>query len=284
MKIETKVLNEDDLKLVVKSKELGKLETNALKIKERVLEILPNYNVKNYSVENIDQAKEDKALLNKMSKALNDERIAIEKEFMTPFANFKETITETCNLIKEASSKIDEIVKSKEQEEKDLKYKQVQEIFENNVGSLKDLINLDRIFDERYLNKTYKLEDIEKEITEKLTNIRNGLNTVESLNTKFEVEIKNFYLTTLDINLAIQRNKELVEQEEKLVEQTKLSEIDTKKEQEKKLVEEASKVVIPKVIDEVQTYILKITAETSKLEALKKFLDNNEMKYEKVAI
>lgn len=43
-----------------------------------------------YNDENIDQAKKDKAALNKAAKALNAKRLEIEKEFMKPFREFKE--------------------------------------------------------------------------------------------------------------------------------------------------------------------------------------------------
>ena len=79
-------INENELQLVITKKELGSLTTNAKAIKEKVKEILPNYNANNYDESNIDKAKSDKAMLNKTSKLLNDERIKIEKEFMKPFA------------------------------------------------------------------------------------------------------------------------------------------------------------------------------------------------------
>ena len=61
-------LNEKTFELVVSEKSLGKLTTNALQIKEKVMEILPKYDIANYNESNIDQAKKDKALLNTSAK------------------------------------------------------------------------------------------------------------------------------------------------------------------------------------------------------------------------
>ena len=275
-------MKENEFELIITEKSLGALTTNAQNIKEKVQDLLPTYDVKNYSIDNIDKAKEDKALLNKTSKALNDKRIEIEKEFMQPFVEFKTTIAETCDLIKEASSKIDEIVKTKEQEEKDLKKTDIQKYFDENVGNLKDLINLDKIFNDKWLNKTYKIEDIQEEILNQFKNINEGLDTISSLNSKYEIELKNTFLKNLNINEAIQKNKELLENEEKLASQSRIAEIDKVKQEEKKLEESSMVVVEEKVFDPIETYTLEITAKRSQLLALREFLKNNNMDFKRV--
>lgn len=270
-------MKENELQLVVKEKNLGSLVTNALTIKEKIEKQLPNYKAENYSIENIKQAEDDRALLNNTAKALNQQRIDLEKEFMTPFDTFKTIVTDTCNLIKEASSKLDEIVKAKEQEEKDNKKSDIQKYFDENLGSLKDLINLEKIFNDRWLNKTYKIEDIYKEIDTEFKKIRESLTTIESLKSKYEVELKNHYIETLDLAGTIIKNNALLEKEAQLVEQSKLAEIEKVKQEEKVLVETSTKKIEINVIDPVETYILKITTERSKHQALKIFLETNKM-------
>lgn len=275
-------MKENEFELIIKEKSLGVLTTNAQSIKEKIESLLPTYDAKNYSADNIEKAKEDKALLNKTSKALNDKRIEIEKEFMQPFSEFKNIIADTCNLIKDASLKIDEIVKAKEQEEKDNKKTDIQKYFDEQIGSLKDLINLDKIFNERWLNKTYNIEDIYKEITDSIKTINECLKTIESLTSKYEVELKNYYIKTLDLGLTIKYDHELKENEEKLASQSRIAEIDKVKQEEKKL-EESSKVVAEdKVFDPVETYILKITGKRSQMMALREFLKNNNMDFKRV--
>ncbi|MDD4733981.1 MAG: DUF1351 domain-containing protein [Bacilli bacterium] len=275
-------MKETELQLVVKEKNLGSLVTNALTIKEKIEKQLPSYKAENYSIENIKQAEDDRALLNNTAKALNKQRIDLEKEFMAPFDTFKSIVDDTCKLIKEASSKLDEIVKTKEQEEKDEKRTNIQKYFDDNLGSLKDLINLEKIFNDRWLNKTYKIEDIYKEIDTELKKIRDCLSTVESLKSKYEVELKNHYIETLDLAGTIIRNNELLEKETKLVEQSKLAEIEKVKQEEKQLQEASTEKVITNVIDPEETYTLKITGKRSQMVALREFLKTNEMPFEKV--
>ena len=161
-------LTEKDLELVVSKQELGILETNALIIKEKVTKALENYDSKNYNEQNVELAIKDRALLNKAAKALNDKRIDLEKKFMSPFLSFKTIINDTTEIINEASSKIDGVVKSVENKVKEKKKAQISNIFDEKVAELKDVLTFEKIFNERWLNKTYKIEDIEKEISDRV--------------------------------------------------------------------------------------------------------------------
>ena len=69
---------------------------------------LKDYESRVYTEDTIAEAKEDRAKLNKLKKAINDERIAREKEYMQPFNEFKSQAKELCEMIDTASSGIGE--------------------------------------------------------------------------------------------------------------------------------------------------------------------------------
>lgn len=275
-------LNENELTLVVSKQELGVLETNALAIKEKVEGLLLNYDAKNYDINSIDKAIKDRALLNKTSKVLNDKRIALEKEFNKPFETFKSIIKETTDLIKEASSKIDEVVKNVENQEKEEKKKNIINIFESEVSELKEVLPFERIFDERWLNKTFDIKDVERDLKIKLEQIRNDLITISELHSKYEIELKNDYLSHFDLGLVIRKNSDLTQKEELLKNQTEETEKVVEEKKIEKMNEMATTKVEEKMIDPVMTYVLKITGKKSQLVALKIFLNTNEMQFEKV--
>jgi len=275
-------INENELTLVVNRQELGVLETNALAIKEKIEKLLLSYDSSNYNINNIDKAVKDRALLNKTSKALNDKRIALEKEFNKPFENFKTIIKETTDLIKSASSKIDEVVKEVENKDKEDKKKAILVIFESEVKELKDVLPFERIFDERWLNKTFDIKDVESAITSKLEQIRADLITISELHSKYEIELKNDYLMHFDLGLIIRKNSDLIQKEELLKNQKEESEKVIEKKKEEKMIEMATTKVEEKMIDPIMTYTLKITGKKSQLVALKTFLNVNEMQFEKV--
>jgi hypothetical protein len=275
-------LNEKDLDLIVEEKNLGSLKTNALNIQEKVKEILPQYNAENYNSENIEKAVKDRILLNKSAKALNDKRIELEKEFNKPFEDFKIIIKDTCDLIKSASDEIDKAVKNVENKEKGEKKDLIKKYFDENVGSLKELIKLEKIFNDRWLNKTFKQEDIEKEISDKLSQIRNDLQTIETLNSNYETELKTYYLENLDLSLTIKRDHDLKEKDEILAKQSGQAVIEKKQEEVKQMNEMAEKKVDSKIYDPTMTYTLEITGTESQLVALRKFMEVNNMTFRKV--
>ena len=204
-------LRQQDLELVVSEKTLGALTTNAKDIKTAIEKALPNYDINNYDETNIDQATKDKALLNKTSKALNDKRILTEKEFMKPFEEFKKVVNDTIDLIKKASSKIDVVVQEEIIKTKEIKKVAIQAFWDSTKFKL---VTLDKIFNEKWLNKGTKHNDITDEIVCKQTEILDSLRTIEAIGEDMET-LKALYLDSLNLNNAIKYGKILKENREK---------------------------------------------------------------------
>lgn len=194
-------ITEESLNLVISEKHLGSLTTNARQLKEFVLSILPRYDIANYDSNNIEQAKKDKALLNKAAKALNSKRIEIEKEFMLPFSEFKDTVSETVRLIKECSDRIDTVVKESEQREKDRKLAGIKSYFDkcNPDG----FIDFNKIFMPAWLNKTTSMKSACQDIYSRVCAIRNDMETIATYGEDKEVLLA-YYKGTLDLNGTIQ--------------------------------------------------------------------------------
>lgn len=227
-------IQENDLELVVSEKTLGSLTTNAKQIRDIVMANLPKYDISNYTDDNIDQAKKDKASLNKASKALNAKRLEIEKEFMKPFGEFKEVVSETVQLISQCSSKIDYVVKQSEQVYKDTKKAAIIDYFDANNANL---VDFNKIFKEAWLNKTVKEKNIFTDIDNILAGIESDIRTIESMSEDADV-LRTYYLDTLNINNTIQYGNRLKEQREraKAAEEAKL-----KAEEERLRVQEERK-------------------------------------------
>lgn len=278
-------MEEQKLELKVENLTLGELTTNALKIKEEIKNKLEDYKAENYDINSIDKAKEDKAMLNRTAKKLNDERIKLEKEFIKPFDEFKTVVKDITEMIKDSSSKIDEIVKEVENKDKEEKKRAILVIFESEVKELKGVLKFEKVFDERYLNKTFKIEDVEKDLISKLGQIRNDLLTISELHSKYEIELKNDYLNNFDLGMVIRKNSELIQREETLKNQVEETKKVIEEQKEEKVQEIVNRVIETRVTNEPKkllTYRLDITGDEDQQRALKKFLDTTGMTYEKV--
>lgn len=171
-------LQEKDVQLVVSKETIGQLTTNIKEVKARVEKALPMYDISNYSTDDIPKCKEDKALLNKAAKALDDKRKKLEKVWNKPFEEFKTTCNDTCKLIKNAVSLIDGVIKEDENRTKKAKKEEIEKLAEK-CGVETIGIKLDLIFDAKWLNKTTSMKSIEKAITEKVDNIKKDLETLK---------------------------------------------------------------------------------------------------------
>lgn len=167
-------LQEKDVQLVVSKETIGQLTTNIKEVKARVEMALPMYDISNYSTDDVPKCKEDKALLNKAAKALDDKRKELEKAWNKPFEEFKTTCNDTCKLIKNAVSLIDGVIKEDENRTKKAKREEIEKLAEK-CGVETIGIKFDIIFDAKWLNKTTSMKAIEKAIKEKIDNIKKDL-------------------------------------------------------------------------------------------------------------
>lgn len=227
-------IQETDLELVVSEKTLGSLTTNAKQIRDIVMANLPKYDISNYNDDNIDQAKKDKAALNKAAKALNAKRLEIEKEFMKPFGEFKEVITETVKLIGDCSAKIDVVVKQNEQQYKDKKRATIKTYFD---GMNVNLVDFNKVFKADWLNKSASMKSVCNDIDTIFALVEKDIETLKTFGEDFDV-LRTYYMDTLNINNTIQYANRLKEQREraKAAEEARI-----KAEQERKEQEEACK-------------------------------------------
>nr|WP_298680662.1 DUF1351 domain-containing protein [uncultured Treponema sp.] len=225
-------MENNPLALIVKEKTLGSLVTNANDIKKYVSEKLKEYSVDNYTGD-AKQAAKDKAEINNAIKTLKDRRIALEKEWNMPFQEFKNIIVETTGMMESASSKLDVIVKNEENKEKEEKRCKILELWD---AKKFNLVTPDRIFNARWLNKTYKLATIDVELDEIINRINGDLASLDAFGEDTAV-LKDLYLSTLNLQSTLNKGAELKANRERLI----ALEAQKKAEEEAKKAAEAEK-------------------------------------------
>lgn len=193
-------LTEKDLALDVRELTLGTLTTNALQLRDHVAETLERYTPENYSEDNVDQAKADRAILNKAAKELNDRRIQLERDWNAPLQDFKSIIGDTVKMISDGSAKIDAVVKGVESKAKAEKRAAIEELWERKGITL---LPLSKLWDDKWLNKTKRLPAVEKEIGEKLLKIEAELDTLAAVDTEDGEVLRAYYLDCLDLQRTL---------------------------------------------------------------------------------
>lgn len=280
-----------------------KIEWNNEELKEAISAKAQDYKGLQYTEETIKEAKKDKATLNKLRDAIETERKRIKKQCMAPYELFEKQVKEVLAIIDEPIQLIDSQIKEVEEQRRLEKKQKVLEIYEENIGNLKGILPFAKVFKNEYLNVSKSLKSITEEITALISKVNQDMDVIEELDTKYELQVKDMYVKTLDLSMALRENARLEEVERKLVERRAQQERE-RAEAEKRAAEEAQKRAevqqqiaesIPEesdkreIVEEPQqettpnpqtvTLEFRVTATPEQLQKLKEFLKANNIVY-----
>lgn len=183
----------------------AKITFNFEEIKAELTTKLETYKHMVYTESDIKAAKADKAELNKLKKAVNDERIARQKEYMKPFDALKKQMDEIISLIDEPVRVIDEQVKAYEAKQKEEKERNVRELF-GNINPY-EWLTFDQVFDSKWLNASTSMSTVEEQMKLNFATIETNLNTLKGL--EYEFEATERFKETLSLSSAVTENKRL---------------------------------------------------------------------------
>lgn len=188
-----------------------KLTFNYEELKHELTEKVEMYKTLVYTDEQIKDAKSDRASLNKLKTVLNDERIKREREYMRPFAEFKEKVNEIIKIIDEPIAMIDVQVKGYEEKKKEEKRTKIESfIADVELANAEKLQEIKIPCDVKWLNASVSMKSIEDSIHQFVETTVNNLATLENL-PDFAFEAVEVYKSTLDINKAISEAQRMVQ-------------------------------------------------------------------------
>lgn len=165
-----------------------------------------------YTDDNIKAAKEDRADLNRLKKALNDERIRRQKEYMKPFDNFKAKIDEIIGIIDKPVLAIDKQIKEYEAIKQDEKKANIEGMFKNML--FPEWMTVEQIWNPKWLNASTSMASIETELLNQKNDIIRNCQTLATL-PNYSHEAVLFYQKTLDVSGALAKVTELADIEAK---------------------------------------------------------------------
>ena len=185
-----------------------RIDFNFEELKSELSEQVEKYRNLVYTDEQIKECKTDKANLNRLKKALNDERIRRKKEYLRPFEEFESKVNEIIKIIDEPLQLIDKQVKEFEEKRKADKRIEIGSFWETTDHP--EWLTLAKLFDERWLNASYSMRQIKDDINGWNNRITSELETLQQLD-EFSFEAIEIYKRTLDMNQAIAEGKRLAD-------------------------------------------------------------------------
>lgn len=133
-----------------------------------------------YTEDQIKMAKEDKAKLNKLKAALNNERIQRQKEWNAPFAEFKSKVDDLISIIDKPVAMIDKQVKEYDKQQEDAKREKIKELWDGLEGK-PDWLKLDACFSNGWLLKTCSMSKVKGCMEEIIATSNRDIATLEQL-------------------------------------------------------------------------------------------------------
>lgn len=186
----------------------AEISFNFEELKTELSDKVKKYELMTYTDDQIKEAKADRANLNKLKKALNDERIRREKDYMIPFNEFKAKINEIIGIIEKPIAVIDAQIKAADEKKKEAKQLEIGSLFV--TKRFPSWVKINMIQDSTWLNATTSMKQIEDNLDGWLNRIETELKTIESL-PEFSFEASEIYRQTLDLSRAIAEGQRLAD-------------------------------------------------------------------------
>lgn len=262
-------------------KSLATVKFNYEDIKKWVTEKSSEYKSIVYTPETITLAKQDRATLNKVSEAINNEKKRIKNELLKPYVDFENKCKELMAIVDDASKTIDKQVKEFEEKEQNAKKEQIKAVFDAYIGDYKDLILFDLIFNPRWLNKTYTMKKIEEEINHLVVKTSDDMKVLKGqINDEVILkQVQAFYFSHIAdpdcLSGSLKYGMNVIESNRKLEE--------LKQQQESKKEVQSPNIVQPASTQEqLQVIDFRVWVTQEQKMKIRDFLIQNNIKYGKV--
>jgi len=169
------------LELVLKSAEINlpKEIDNLEALKAELIPKLEKYNNLVVTADSIKEAKADRAALNKLKTAIDDQRKEIKKQYLEPYNVLENQCKEVLALIDAPIQAIDKQIKAFDNIEENEKYTELTTAFA--ALEAPEWISLDTVLNPKWKNKTAKTDSLISEMTAKTKELVEGLEKITDM-------------------------------------------------------------------------------------------------------
>lgn len=209
-----------------------------------------------------DEAKSDRANLNKLKKAIEDKRKEVKSQIMAEYEPLEFQCKELTGIVDEAISEVDAAVKQAEEQYRSEKLKTIYKVWDELGFKLADV---DQFQNPKWLNKTYSEKDIRKDMEAIINQINQDLAVLDGMNIP---QLKAQYLTNFNLAATITSWNAVKDAEARL--NTKPAEVSVEA------------VSVEAVSEQQYSVDLKIISSKAKLHDLGKWLRNNGYQFEQL--
>lgn len=200
----------------------GEIINNFDAIKAQIAKRIEPYMGLVFGDDDIRDAKSTLAELRKMRATIEDKRKSIKKQWNEPYVQFENQVKEITEIIDRPIVEIDEQVKAYEERRKDQKLGEVNELIDKIISEIEDDDKREFVLacgitnDERWLNATTALSQVEKDVIAQVEKIISDSATITEVcdGDDMLTDLLVDYQTSKDLSAVLRRRKELLERRE----------------------------------------------------------------------
>ena len=240
----------------------------------------------------ISDAKKAITELNKISTGLNDFRLQTQKVYEKPIKEFKAKIDEVKNKFDTVANSIKETVLDYTERQKNAKKTEINDYYLAKFGSLAKNVSLNLFYKSNWENKSYSITTIKSEIDEIYKRVETDLENIYEMENTDHISLKFHYFKSLNLGVALseynreQREKEAIKQREAEKRQQIINWNKTVNTIEAEPTEIKQPFLSPSNnsdgVEKLYTLSFKCELTAMQASSLKKFLIENNIKYEKI--
>ena len=273
------------LSVEVFEKRIGMLKWNFEELNRELDLRLERYHNLQYTEEQIAEAKKDRAGLNAFKKAMNDRKIELKKEFCEPYDDFASQVKQLIAKIDKASAGIDLQIKAYEEKEKAEKRAELERYWTEH-GPRQINVKLDRVFDEKWLNKSCRPSQWQTALGEIAEKIDSDVLAIAHFE---DVDKMNFCITeyqkTVDLGrtLAAWEDKQEADRQAAETRERMMRERE-EREARRKAESEAMRQILDAPMPELYTRAFKVQGTREQIIALGNFMKSENIKFWKIQL
>ena len=207
----------EELSLVIRQPEEGKFLThiqwNKEELKQLITQKVADYQNMVYTEDSIKAAKNDRAYLNKLKKAISDRRIEVKKAVMAPYTEFEDGVKEVLTLIEEPIAQIDAQIKGYENEQREQRREALRSHYEESYSEeFRAMVPFERMLNDKMLLASKSEKKAISELDMVNMQIRNDLITIDmGLEERDQEYAHQRYLSCFDVGTVFTEMRQIME-------------------------------------------------------------------------
>lgn len=209
-----------NIKAVI-TQQAGKIDLNYDQVHAAIQERLEEYQNAFFTEDSKGIAKKELAGLRAEKKSLMDRVKESKESYMAPWNDFEKRVKELISLYDQPIELIDRQIKAFENRRVEEKRELIRQIYEETAGELREVLPLEKIYNKKWENATYKEKDIRRDLISIMAAAGQAISTIRAMGSEAEPKAIAIYLEQLDLGAAItfltgyeQQKREIIQKEE----------------------------------------------------------------------